>query len=333
MPHIFITDLKPGDRVSQFFLVKKKERRRARTGKDYLDLLLADRSGVLGAKIWSESLDQYEPLFQEGQFAGIAGRVETYQDEFQLIIDRIKGIQLLEPEQLTKAGFDLDLLVPAANLDIPALWSQLLAWVEQDIESPPLKELTRYLLKSHETAWTNWPASKIYHHAYKGGLLEHTCRVVQLARVVVPFFPDLNQSLVLSGAILHDIGKIKELEGVLSAENTLEGQLLGHLALGLEMVRQAAREITWEDPRLLIQLEHILLAHHGQLEFGSPVIPQTREAFLVHTLDDLEGKLKMMSDHLEQDRGQAEFTDWHRALRRKLFKDRPASRNETENAG
>jgi 3'-5' exoribonuclease len=320
MPHILISDLKAGDKVSQFFLVKKKERRRARTGKDYLDLLLADRSGVLGAKIWSESLDQYEPLFQEGQFAGIAGRVETYQDEIQLIIERIKGIQLLEPEQLTKAGFDLDLLVPAADLDIPALWSQLLDWVEQEIESPPLKELTRHLLISNETVWTTWPASKIYHHAYKGGLLEHTFRVVQLARNVLPLFPDLNQSLVLSGAILHDIGKIKELEGVLSAENTLEGQLLGHLALGLEMVRQAAREITWEDPRLLIQLEHILLAHHGQLEFGSPVIPQTREAFLVHTLDDLEGKLKMMSDHLEQDRGQAEFTDWHRALKRKLLK-------------
>jgi 3'-5' exoribonuclease len=333
MPHIFITDLKPGDKLSQFFLVKKKERRRTRTGKDYLDLLLADRSGVLGAKIWSESLDQYDPLFQEGQFAGIVGRVETYQDEVQLIIDRIKGIQFLDPEQLTKAGFDPELLVPAANLDIPALWSQLLAWVDQDIESPPLKELTRHLLINHETAWTNWPASKIYHHAYKGGLLEHTCRVVQLAKSALPLFPDLNKSLVLSGAILHDIGKIRELEGVLSAENTLEGQLLGHLVLGLEMVRQAAREITWDDPRLLTQLEHILLAHHGQLEFGSPVIPQTREAFLVHMLDDLEGKIKMMTAHLEQDRGQADFTDWHRALRRKLFKDLPPSRKGSENSG
>jgi len=321
MPHIFIADLKPGDKINQFFLIKRKERRRTRTGKDYLDLSLADRTGTLAAKVWSEALDQFDPLFAEGQFAGIAGRVESYQDELQLNIERIKGIQYWSSEQLDLAGFNPDDLIPATDLDIPSLWEGLLTRVKEEIRHPALQALTLSLLQNNEEGWKQWPASKIYHHAYKGGLLEHTFRVVQLVREVVKLYPELNQDLVLAGAVLHDIGKLKELEGYLSEHNTYEGQLLGHLAQGWEMIREAAQEVSWDDPRLLTQLEHIILAHHGQLEFGSPVLPQTREALIVHMLDDLEGKLKMMTDHIEQDRGEEAFTDWHRVLKRKILKE------------
>jgi 3'-5' exoribonuclease len=321
MPHTFISDLKPGDRINQFFLVKRKERRQTRTGKDYLDITLADRTGTLGAKIWSEAVDQVDPFFAEGQFAGVAGRVESYQDEPQLSIDRIKGIQHWSPEQLDSAGFDPDLLIPVSNLDISCLWNELITAVKEEIQHPALRALTLALLENYEEGWKQWPASKIYHHAYKGGLLEHTCRVVQLARVVGRLFPELNQDLVLAGAVLHDIGKLQELEGYLSAHNTYAGQLLGHLALGWAMIGEAAKELTWDDPNLLLQLEHIVLAHHGQLEFGSPVLPQTREALVVHMVDDLEGKIRMMSDHLEQDRGEGAFTEWHRVLKRKILKE------------
>jgi 3'-5' exoribonuclease len=321
MPHTFITDLKPGDKINQFFLIKRKERRQTRTGKDYLDISLADRTGTLGAKIWGEAVVQFDPLFAEGQFAGIAGRVETYQDEPQLTIERIKGIQHWSPEQLGLAGFNSDLLIPVSSLDISSLWKDLLTWVKEEIRHPGLRELTLALLENHEEEWKQWPASKIYHHAYKGGLLEHTCRVVQLAREVSKLFPELNQDLVLAGAVLHDIGKLHELEGYLSSHNTYGGQLLGHLTQGWAMIREAAKELAWDDPKLLTQLEHIILAHHGQLEFGSPVLPQTREALTVHVLDDLEGKLKMMNDQLEQDRGEGAFTDWHRVLKRKILKD------------
>jgi 3'-5' exoribonuclease len=321
MPHTFISDLKPGDKINQFFLIKKKERRQTRTGKDYLDISLADRTGTLGAKIWSETLDQFDPLFAEGQFAGIAGRVESYQDELQLTIERIKGIQHWSSEQLGLAGFDTDLLIPVSPLDISSLWNGLLTWVKDEIQHPVLRTLTLSLLETHEEGWKQWPASKIYHHAYKGGLLEHTCRVVQLAREVGKLFPELNQDLVLAGTVLHDIGKLQELEGYLSSHDTYTGQLLGHLALGWAMIQEAAKELVWDDPHLLTQLEHIILAHHGQLEFGSPILPKTREALMVHMLDDLEGKLKMMTDHLEQDRGEGAFTDWHRVLKRKILKD------------
>ena len=170
MPHIFIADLKPGDRVSQFFLIKKKERRRTRTGKDYLDVLLADRTGSLGAKIWSEALNQVDPLFLEGQFAGVAGKVESFQDELQLTIEKIKAIDFMDPEQVQKAGFEMDLLIPRTDLDIQAAWDALLAGVETEVEPSSLKALTLSLLHSHQETFTRWPASKMYHHAYWGGL-------------------------------------------------------------------------------------------------------------------------------------------------------------------
>jgi 3'-5' exoribonuclease len=323
MPHIFISDLKAGDKVNQFFLVKRKERRRTRTGKDYLDLSVADKTGTINAKIWSEAMDQGDPVFSEGQFAGISGRVETFQDELQLNIERIKGTQFWSSDQLGQAGFDPDLLIPVSLLDIPFLWDTLLTWVKEEIHHPALQDLTLSLLEIYEEGWKQWPASKIYHHAYKGGLLEHTCRVTQLAREAAKIYPELNQDLILAGSILHDIGKLKELEGPLSSHNTYAGQLLGHLALGWEMIQEASLRWTWDDPKLLTHLEHIILSHHGQLEFGSPILPQTREALIVHMLDDLEGKIKMMSDHLEQDRGEGEFTDWHRVLKRKFLKDQP----------
>jgi 3'-5' exoribonuclease len=321
MPHIFVGDLKPGDKINQFFLIKKKERRRTRNGKDYLDLSLADRTGTLNGKIWSENVERFDPLFSEGQFAGVAGRVETFQDEPQLSIERIQDIQHWSPEQLETAGFNPDLLIPVSPLDVSSLWNDLLDWVREEIEHPGLKQLTLFLLQAHEEAWKKWPASKIYHHAYQGGLLEHTCKVTRLAREITRIFPELNRDLVLSGAVLHDIGKLQELEGPLSAQNTYAGQLIGHLTQGWGMIREAGLGMDWEDPHLLTQLEHILLAHHGQLEFGSPVVPQTREALVVHMLDDLEGKLKMMTDQIEQDRGEGAFTDWHRVLKRKILKD------------
>ncbi|MBI5582335.1 MAG: HD domain-containing protein, partial [Deltaproteobacteria bacterium] len=309
MPHQFIHDLQAGQKVNQFFLVKKKERRRTRTGKDYLDLLLADRTGTLGGKIWSGQVPALDLLFEAGEFAAVAGRVESFQDELQLTVERIKGVRRFSPEQLAAAPFDPDLLVPASPFDADSLWAEMRGWAEQDIEHPGLRALTLGLLDKHREAWLTWPAAKLYHHAYKSGLLEHSHRLVQLARQVLEVFPDLDRSLVLAGALLHDIGKIREIDGFLTARNSLEGQLIGHIALGWEMVRAAAEGIPWEDPRVLLHLEHILLSHHGQLEFGSPVLPQTPEALLVHTLDDLEGKLKMISGALEQDRGEEDFTD------------------------
>jgi 3'-5' exoribonuclease len=169
------------------------------------------------------------------------------------------------------------------------------------------------------------PAALRYHHPYLGGLLEHTCFVTRHALASLAIYPELNRDLVLAGAILHDLGKIKELANPPAPERTVPGHLLGHVVLGWEMVRAAAQGLEFPDPTLLVQLEHIILAHHGSLEFGSPILPKTREALLVNFLDDLDAKLKMMSQHLESDSGGGDFTSYNRALQRDLYKGGPVA--------
>ena len=164
------------------------------------------------------------------------------------------------------------------------------------------------------------PAARLYHHPYLGGLLEHTWFVARHTQASLAIYPDLNPSLALAGAILHDLGKVKEIANPTAPELTVAGQLLGHIVLGWEMVREEARAMEFPDANLLIQLEHIILAHHGALEFGSPVPPKTREALLVYFLDDLDAKLKMMSTHLQSDSGDDDFTSYHRVLQRGLYK-------------
>ena len=167
------------------------------------------------------------------------------------------------------------------------------------------------------------PAARLYHHPYVGGLLEHTWFVAHHTLASLTIYPDLNRDLALAGAILHDLGKIIEIANPPAPELTVSGQLLGHIVLGWDLVRRAAQTLEFPDPILLVQLEHIILSHHGSLEFGSPIPPKTREALLVNFLDDLDAKLKMMSQHLESDTGGGDFTSYHRVLQRGLYKGGP----------
>jgi 3'-5' exoribonuclease len=150
--------------------------------------------------------------------------------------------------------------------------------------------------------------------------LEHTWSVARHTLASLQVYPDLHPDLALAGAILHDLGKVKEIANPQAPALTVSGQLLGHIVLGWEMVREEARALEFPDPNLLVQLEHIILSHHGSLEFGSPVLPKTREALLVYFLDDLDAKLKMMGQHLESDTGESDFTSYHRVLQRGLYK-------------
>ncbi|MBW1953729.1 MAG: HD domain-containing protein [Deltaproteobacteria bacterium] len=176
------------------------------------------------------------------------------------------------------------------------------------------------LLKKHAETFKVCPAARLYHHAYLGGLLEHTWFLARMALQATAIYAHLNRNLVLAGIILHDIGKVKEITTPHAPEYSISGQLLGHIILGLEMVREEAAAQDFPDPHLLLQLEHIIVSHHGYHEFGSPVLPKTREALLVYYLDDLDAKLKMMDQHLEVDSGDRDFTSYNRLLQRQLYK-------------
>ena len=320
MPHTPIKALNEGDAVKQFFSVRQAKSGATKAGKPFLSLTLGDHRGALPAKVWSEVLSKCPGPFKAGDIVGVHGQVGVFEGERQLTVKYIKTLEVLEARgsQLLKE-FDPDLLYLSTPYDREELWRELLDLAAGHID-PPLQDLVLCLLEKHQEAFKSWPGAQMYHHAYVGGLLEHTVMVARAVLAALTVYPQLHRSLALAGAILHDLGKIKELANPVAPDITVDGQLLGHIALGWDMVRDEARILEFPDANLLRQLEHIILSHHGELEFGSPVVPKTPEAFLVHYLDDLDTKLHMAHHHLQSDTGDSEFTSYHRVLKRGLYK-------------
>jgi 3'-5' exoribonuclease len=295
------------------------ERRTDKSGKPFLTLTLADKSGTIPAKVWSDVLARCPGPFAPGDDVGVQGQVGSYKGELQLTVQHIYTVDTLKARGKELKGYDPALLDLATPYDRQQLWQELWELAAANLRAP-MKDLVLHILDKHQEALLVCPAARLYHHPYLGGLLEHTWSVARHTLASLTVYPDLNPDLALAGAILHDLGKIKEIANPQAPELTVPGALLGHLVLGWEMVREEARALEFPDPNLLVQLEHIILSHHGSLEFGSPIVPKTREALLVYFLDDLDAKLKMMDQHLQSDAGEGDFTSYHRVLQRGLYK-------------
>ena len=325
--HVPISDIREGQRISQCFLVKRKAQRSTRTGDPYLEILLADRTGTLSARAWSEATQRYASQFDEGEFVSVEGRSETYRGKLQLIVESIRRLAPVEQESGQMPGFDPALLVPSTVRDIGKMWTDLLA-LARTVEPEPLRQLTLDLLTQHEAQLREFPAASSKHHAYLGGLLEHTLEVAEGVSAYAEQNPDLglHRGLAVAGSILHDIGKIVELENPIAVSYTLKGQLLGHLLLGRDMIREAAAKLSWPDPRLPDLLEHILISHHGELEYAAAMVPKTSEAIAVYHFDNLSAKLNMIRMHIGADNEPGDFTDWESNFGRRFFKG--ALRNE-----
>jgi len=324
MPHQPISHLKEGVLVQQYFLVRQVEGRTDKSGNPYLSLVLGDKSGAMVARVWSKVLAKCPGPFAPADHVGVQAQVESYKGELQLNIQYINTVEALRALGKDLKEYDPELLYQTTPYDRQALWEELWQLAESQIQ-PPLGQLVLNLLDRYREEFLVCPAALRYHHPYLGGLLEHTWFVARHALASLSIYPDLNRDLVLAGAILHDLGKVKELANPPAPERTVPGHLLGHIVLGWDMVRAAAQALDFSDPTLLLQLEHIILSHHGSMEFGSPILPKTREALLVNFLDDLDAKLKMMSQHLEGDTGEGDFTSYHRVLQRDLYKGSPAA--------
>jgi 3'-5' exoribonuclease len=319
MDHQFIVDLKEDTEIQQFFVVRQVEERLTQNGKPYLDLVLGDRSGSIKAKLWSNVLQEFPGPFRVGDYVGTVGQVKSYHGELQLTVQKIWTIEQIKQIKKELKDFDVSLLHAATEYDPEQMWQDLLTLVA-DVLTPPLQELVLNLLHRHAEVWHIHPAARRNHHAYLGGLLEHTWCVARLANQMAGLYQDINRQLVVAGAILHDVGKLKELAQPYAPEYTVPGQLLGHIVLGWEMIRQEAADIHFPDQNLLLQLEHIIITHHGQRDFGSPVVPKTREALVVYFADDLDAKLKIMEQHLKADHSERDFTPYHRLLQREIYK-------------
>lgn len=326
MSHRFITDLRAGIALKQFFLVRRMEKRLTKEGKPFLSLVLGDKTGAIRARVWEETLKRCPHPVAECDFVGITGQVEVFQGDLQLNITYLEPVDKIQERGGDLQGFDPEALILATPYNREDLWQELCELVESRI-NPPLGALVLAILSKYQGQFMSWPGAEFVHHAYAGGLLEHTWSVARHALRSLEVYPSLNGDLVLAGAVLHDLGKIKELARPECPKRTVAGGLVGHIVLGWEMVREEARAMAFPDEDLLRELEHIIIAHHGSEEFGSPIIPKTPEAFLVFYLDEIDAKLHMTQRHLELDAGEEEFTARHHLLARRLYKS-PASRTD-----
>jgi 3'-5' exoribonuclease len=329
LPHRFIADLQPGDALKQFFLLRRVDSRLTKKGKPYLDVDLADRSGAIKGKVWDDVLKKCPEPLAACDFVAVTGVVEAFEGISQINLTYIDTVARLRARGKPLEEFDPELLIPTTPLDREALWAELLGLVNTHIDTP-LRELVLAILTRYKTQLYDWPGAVFYHHAYAGGLLEHTCSVARHAARSLEVYPALNGELVMAGAILHDLGKIKEYSGPPCPERSVPGELLGHIVLGWDMVREEARALAFPDEQLLMSLEHILISHHGSLEFGSPSLPRTPEALLVYYLDEMDAKLHMAFHHLDNDPGGGDFTSFLKGLGRRLYRPSGLGENSSE---
>ena len=328
--------------VTTFFcLGSLSVRERKGGGGQYLALLLGDKTGQLEARMWEEFAEAVNTC-SEGCYVKVQGQVSKYQGKYQITLTRMRSA--VEPE-IDPADF-----VVTTQFDIAAMDAELRGYVAA-FRNPWLRRLVLSFLDDPEIgpAFRKAPAAKRLHHAWLGGLLEHVLHLVRVCRATAPFYPEVDPDLLLTGAMLHDIGKVRELSWSNSFGYTLEGQLIGHISIAQRMLGEkiaainaslsadkdadaaaqdapAASEPEQFPEPLRLLVEHMLLAHHGKLEFGSPKLPMTPEALLLSTLDDLEAKFQTMRGEfagaLEASRGANQVTDWVRSMDRALFDSR-----------
>jgi 3'-5' exoribonuclease len=308
----FVTDLNSEQNVTTFFLVHEKEIRSTREGKQYLRLELGDRSGTIEARMW----DQFEGAVKDigrDDFVKVQARVEIYRNKPQL---SLQNLRLAKPEEIDLADF-----LPQTKGDVAKLYAEMLEYAGS-IGNPWLKKLVIGIISDPAIAkrYKRAPAAKVMHHAYLGGLLEHVISLCGLAKQAAAHYPELDVDLLLTAAILHDVGKLDELCYERAIGYTVEGQLLGHIVMELESVSKSMDAIEGFPANLKTVVQHLLISHHGQYDFGSPKLPMIREALVFHYLDDLDSKLAAARAALAVDSGEPEWSAYSGALGRKFLR-------------
>ncbi len=308
----FVTDLGTEQTVTTYFLVHEKEIRNTREGKQYLRLELGDRSGTIEARMW----DQFEAIAKEfgrDDFVKVQARVEIYRNRPQLALQQVRRAR---PEEVDLADF-----LPHTKEDVGKLWAQLLEDANL-VEDPWLKKLVNAILSDPAVAvrYKRAPAAKVMHHAYIGGLLEHVVGLCGLAKQVARHYAELSLDLLLTVAILHDVGKLDELCYDRAIGYTTEGQLLGHIVMELETVSKAMDALEGFPANLKTVVQHLLISHHGQYEFGSPKLPMIREAMVFHYLDDMDSKMAAARAALATESGEEQWSTYSPALGRKFLR-------------
>ncbi len=314
MKKTFAKDIQERDWVETPFLVREKITAMAKNGKPYLTLKLMDRSGEVEGRVW-DRVEEFSAGFEKDDFVLVKGKASVYLGKMQLVVQELVRV--------SDEKVDIGDYLPVAERKPEEMVADLRSRVDS-LRDPYLKGLMKAFVEDGEflADYQTAPAAKTMHHVYLGGLLEHSLAVADLAEGICRRYPGLNRDLLVTGALLHDVGKVAELSYERAFDYTDEGKLLGHIVMGVELVEEKIRQVPGFPPLTRTLLKHLLLSHHGQYEFGSPKRPKTLEAVILNFLDDLDSKINGVRRHLDREVGrEGSWTSYHRLYDRYFFRE------------
>jgi 3'-5' exoribonuclease len=308
----WIRDLKPGTDVEETYVVRSRDIRQRRGGGQFLFGSLGDRTGEVAALVW-ENVDAVADILAPGQVVRIRGQVQKYNSRLQIVVRRAEAV--------APGDVDDECFVRASSVDVEQLWSEFMAFID-GMADPHLKQLLFRIFADEEVvrSFKVAPAARSMHHAFRSGLLEHTVSVAKIGQMLARHY-GLNESLVIAGILLHDFGKIWELEAEASIEYTDDGRLIGHISMQAMYVDRIIAEMPSFPHEHRRQLIHILLAHHGKYEYGSPRRPKTLEAMLVHLVDTMDSRMAGMQEAIDAGAdSDLAWSDFSRMLERHVYR-------------
>ncbi len=295
----YLKDYHDGDRVYDVYLCKHRQAAVTKNGKTYLNVILQDKSGTLDAKVWdpnSAGIEEFEPM----DYIEVGGDVSSFQGALQISVKRVRVVR--------EGEYDPADYLPVSKKNIEGMYQELLAMIQRT-KNPFLKELLEaFFVKDTDfiKKFKNSSAAKSVHHGFVGGLLEHTLSVAQMCEFYCKQYPMLKRDLLITAALLHDMGKIREISPFPLNDYTDDGNLLGHIVMGVEMVGEKVRDIPGFPPVLAGEIKHCILAHHGEYEYGSPKKPAIMEAVALNFADNTDAKMETFTELLEN----TDQTDW-----------------------
>jgi len=310
---VYINQLREGQYVQESFVIGKAKYAQSKNG-PFWDLQLQDCTGQINAKIWSPQSKEYTWLKPE-QFIHIHGQVTSFREQLQLVIKNLRLVEINEIEDI------LSQFIPCSSTPPQELLEQLEQLSSKELHYPPWKKLCHNILNTPtiRERLLQAPGAKKVHHAYRGGLLEHTLQVTRLCLAVSKYYSGIDKEILVVAAILHDLGKAWEYEGELRSDFTNQGRLLGHIVLTLEILEPFLQSVQGLDEELKLHLKHILLSHHGEYEFGSPKRPKTTEAIILHYIDNLDAKVNTVKEALSSLEDDNQWSNYQPALERPVY--------------
>jgi 3'-5' exoribonuclease len=302
----FIDSLQSGESINCYYRIQEIVKKKTKNGDDFLDLTVMDKTGRMPAKIWN-NVDEYYKLIKAGEIYKISGEIKDYKGKKQITVSHLRGLDANDSD-FDRADYD-----ETPPFDSAALLAKMFSLLAANLTNPHLLQLVEFFRKEYGPALQQAYGAQKIHHAFSGGLLQHTYSVLEMALALAPHY-GLDKELLLIGALFHDIGKTAEFKTQPALETTLAGGLLGHVVISLTIFLDLKNRIADFPPALSTRIQHLILSHHGEKEYGAPEVPKTPEAYLLHLLDLLDSRMDIFNEQLKSGDGQKLFSEFNQAL-------------------